>query len=322
MKLSLVIPAWNDPEGVGRLLRQVIDLHLFAEVIVIDDASTQGADAKSLGLHKTPLPFTLKYHRVRNNRGAGYARNKGLSLCTGSHVLFFDSDDLFTADFSTLVTSLQGKDFDFCIFKHVDSRVRTADGYGLLASDEARWNDAGATGPLGTLGKAGALRLATVAAYPWNKIYRTAFLRDHNIRCTEIRVHNDIEIHWMGFLHAQTILYCDLICCEHFVAQGKGRLTNKTGRERFEVVTALANVQAEFTRSPETERFLPAFTQFYMGLFDWIQAQLQPELHAPFRAVVQDFLRQHLSLAQYTIATRDDVELGHRINQILKGQRL
>lgn len=322
MKLSLVIPAYNDPEGVGQLLAQVAGLNTFAEVIVIDDASDQRSDPKSLGIDPETLPFTLKYHRVRKNRGAGYARNKGLSLCSGSHVLFFDSDDLFTADFPRLVARLQGASFDFCIFKHVDSRVRAAGGYGLLTSDEDRWNTAGATGALGTLTPEGAQTLCTVAAYPWNKIYDVVFLRKNAIRCTEIPVHNDIEIHWMGFLHAKTILYSDLVCCEHFVAKGRDRLTNKKGRERFTVTAALTNVHLTFDLAPQTRPFMVPFTSFYVGLFEWIQVQLEPDLQLPFRALAQDFLRSNLSLAQYTKVTTADPALGTRINQILKGQRL
>lgn len=322
MKLSLVIPTFNDPDGVGHLLAQVVDLNLFDEVIVIDDASDQRSDPASLGIDPKTLPFALKYHRVRKNRGAGYARNKGLSLCSGSHVLFFDSDDLFTQDFPRLVAQLQGASFDFCIFKHVDSRVRASGGYGMLTSDEARWINAGAIGALGVLTPKGAQILCTVAAYPWNKIYRTDFLRENAIRCTEIPVHNDIEIHWMGFLHAQTILYSDLVCCEHFVAQGGARLTNKRGRERFTVTQALTNVQLAFDHIPKAHPFMVPFTSFYVGLFDWIQAQLDPDLQLPFRALVQDFLHTNLSLAQYTKVTTADPALGARINQILKGQRL
>ena len=322
MKLSLVIPAYNDPEGVGQLLAQVRDLNIFAEVIVIDDASDQRSDPAALGIDPETLPFTLKYHRVRKNRGAGYARNKGLSLCSGTHVLFFDSDDLFTAGFPRLVSRLQGRSFDFCIFKHVDSRVRAAGGYGLLPSDEDRWITAGATGALGTLTVEGAQTLCTVAAYPWNKIYDVDFLRKNAIQCTEIPVHNDIEIHWMGFLHAQTILYSDLVCCEHFVAKGRDRLTNKKVRERFTVTEALTNVHLTFDLAPQTRPFMVPFTSFYVGLFEWIQVQLEPDLQLPFRALAQDFLRSNLSLEQYTKVTDADPALGARINQILKGQRL
>lgn len=321
MKLSLVIPVFNDPEGVGRLLAQVVTLGLFAEVVVIDDASENRSDPAALGLDPDTLPFALKYHRVRKNRGAGYARNKGLSLCSGSHVIFFDSDDLFTDGFSLLVARLQDRDFDFCIFKHVDSRVRAQGGYGLLPSDEERWENAEARGALGTLPPEAAQILCTVAAYPWNKIYRVDFLRKNNIRCTEIPVHNDIEIHWMGFLHAQTILYSDLICCEHFVAEGQKRLTNRRGRERFAVTEALVAVQKALGTTPQTRSFIVPFTGFYVGLFHWIEAQLVEDLHRPFRELIQDFLRRNLPLEHYIRVVDTDPELGLRINRILKGRR-
>lgn len=321
MKLSLVIPVFNDPEGVGRLLAQVVTLGFFAEVVIVDDASENRSDPAALGLNPATLPFKLKYHRVRKNRGAGYARNKGLSLCSGSHVIFFDSDDLFTDGFTLLVDRLQGREFDFCIFKHVDSRVRAQGGSGLLASDEDRWQDADARGALGTLSAEGAQILCTVAAYPWNKIYRVDFLRENAIRCTEIPVHNDIEIHWMGFLHAQTILYSDLICCEHFVAEGRGRLTNRRGRDRFAVTEALIEVQKALGTNPQTRSFIVPFTGFYIGLFHWIEAQLVEDLHRPFRELIQEFLRQNLPLEHYIRVVDTDPELGLRINRILKGQR-
>lgn len=319
MELSLVIPVWNDPEGLCRLLKQVATLQVFSQVVVVDDASTIPCAPKDIGIDPTTYPLALKYQRIRKNRGAGHARNQGLKHVSGSHVLFFDSDDLFTEEMATLARSLQGQDFDFCIFKHVDSRIRAQGGYGLLPSDEQRWQDADANGPLGVLSAQGATCLCTIAAYPWNKIYRTAFLRDQNIRCTEISIHNDIEIHWMSFLRAQDILYSDLICSEHFVTKGESRLTNKTGRERFEVLQALATVQDEFASNPKLLPFLEPYVGFYMGLFGWITEQLDPELQMAFQHEVQDFLRRHLTLPLYTLATTDNPGLGAHINRVLKG---
>ena len=321
MELSLVIPVWNDPKGLYRLLMQIADLGVFSQVVVVDDASAPACSPKMIGL-AADYPLALKYCRVRKNRGAGYARNLGLKHVTGSHVVFFDSDDLFTDEIVNLAARLQGREFDFCIFKHVDSRVRAMGEYGLLASDERRWQDAGATGPLGVLSGAGAATLCTIAAYPWNKIYRTAFLRDHNIRCTEISIHNDIEIHWMSFLRAENILYSDLIACEHFVTKGQSRLTNKTGRERFEVLQALATVQDVFRNNPKTLPFLEPYVGFYVGLFGWINKQLEPELQGDFLLAVQGFLYQHLDVVFYTLATADNPDLGTEINGILKGQQL
>ncbi len=322
MQLSVVIPVYNDPEGLHRLLAQIAGLGVFSQVVVVDDASTISCRPKDIGIDPATYPVALKYHRLRKNRGAGYARNQGLKLVSSSHVLFFDSDDLFTDGIASLVADLQDRSFDFCIFKHVDSRVHAKGGYGLLDSDETRWQAAGAIGMLGRLTPQGATELCRVAAYPWNKIYRTSFLRQQNIRCTEISIHNDIEIHWMSFLRAQTILFSDRICCEHFVAKGQSRLTNKTGRERFEVLQALAAVQREFTTNPDDLPFLGAFVAFYMGLFGWITQQLDPSLHEDFHHEVRQFLRAELSPALFTLATGRNPVLGRRIIDLLRGQPL
>lgn len=322
MQLSVVIPVYNDPEGLRRLLAQIGALGVFSQVVVVDDASTVACSPKNLGIDPASYPLALKYHRLRKNRGAGYARNQGLKLVTGSHVLFFDSDDLFTDDITLLLADLQDQAFDFCIFKHVDSRVRAKGLYGLLHSDEWRWQEAGAKGDLGQLSRIGATVLCTIAAYPWNKIYRTDFLRDENIRCTEISIHNDIEIHWMSFLRARTVLYSDRICCEHFVAPGKSRLTNKTGRERLEVVRALSNVQREFGSNPTTLPFLEAFVGFYMGLFGWINQQIDPSLRDDFHRAIRHFLRADLTPTLYTLACQHNPDLGRRILRLLRGHPL
>ncbi len=322
MQLSVVIPVYNDPEGLYRLLGQIAALGVFSQVVVVDDGSTVSCRPKDIGIDPADYPVALKYHRLRKNRGAGYARNQGLRLVSGSHVVFFDSDDLFTDGIVSLVADLQDRSFDFCIFKHVDSRIRAKGGYGLLDSDEARWQAAGAVGLLGRLSVQGATELCRVAAYPWNKIYRSGFLRQQNIRCTEISIHNDIEIHWMGFLRAQTILYSERICCEHFVAQGQSRLTNKTGRERFEVLQALSAVQREFATNPDDLPFLPAFVEFYTGLFGWITQQLEPSLHADFHREIRKFLRAELTPTLFALATARNPVLGRRIIDLLRGQPL
>jgi glycosyltransferase involved in cell wall biosynthesis len=259
MTLSIIIPVHNDPEGLTRLLRQLQDMAVFEQIIVSDDASDVSCCPAELGFDEAAMGVT--YLRSDRQRGAGHARNQAMAAVTSDHVLFFDSDDLLSPGFPALIQSLsqsmQDRAFDFCIFRHIDSRSRADEGVpGPMESDQRLWDALGAyqadgqadglgdslEGSPRLLEAAEVATLAMVAAYPWNKIYRTGFLRDQNIRCTEIQVHNDIELHWSSFLKAERVFATTQLGCEHFVAENGTRLTNRRGRERLHVFEALLNL--------------------------------------------------------------------------------
>ncbi len=326
MSLCVVIPVWNDPAGLGRLLTQMLDMAEFDQIIISDDASSPPARPDLLGLpEETARTLAndprLLWLRSEIQRGAGHARNMAFDQITTNHVIFFDSDDRFLPDFSQLVTELNARDdrldYDFCIFRHVDSRNRSKGGLGPLGSDDGIWAGAGAmTASPKLLPLQGATQLVRISAYPWNKIYRTAFLREAGIRCTEIPVHNDLELHWMSFLKARRILTSRRVCCEHFVEVEGKRLTNRSGRERFEVFQALDALQQELNENLRRVDFLIPFAEFYTRLFSWITDKLEPELRDSFAAKVRAFLRK-VTEAQYTLIALRNPAVAARINRLL-----
>lgn len=287
--LSVVIPVYNDPEGLVRLLRQIEEMAIFAEVIVCDDASTIPCRPQDLGIDEAAGRIT--YLRSETQGGAGRARNIGLDAVTTEQVIFFDSDDLFLPDFIPLTETLAGMEFDFCLFRHIDSRERARGVPGPMSADQERWERAGVRSPrprLLTL--ASRLDLVEIAAYPWNKVYRTAFLREAGVRCTEILIHNDIELHWASFLQADRVLASSALGCEHFVTDHGSRLTNRRGRERIDVLEALTHIYEILPYAALREAFTVPYPQFYMRLFGWVLENLDPEYHPEFRRAVAKFL--------------------------------
>lgn len=325
MRLSLVIPVWNDPEGLVRLLRQTHEMACFAEIIVSDDASDPPCGPQMAGLPaEVAADPRLVWLRSEDQRGAGHARNRALDRVSGSHVLFFDSDDLFLPDFGRLVAALEAgaepetDPFDFCLFCHVDSRVRATGRLGPLIGDERYWKAAGATETPAPIGTATATQLCRIAAYPWNKIYRTGFLRDNAIRCTEIPVHNDVELHWMSFLKARRILVSSLLGCEHFVVDRGQRLTNRRGEERFAVFQALEAVQAELLRNPRMTDFAEPFAEFYTRLFGWIRDALTTDLRGDFAGLVRNFLLHRLPEPLFTLLALHHPALTARMLRLMR----
>ncbi len=313
MRLSLVIPVWNDPGGLRRLLDQVLAMDLFHQIIVSDDASDPPA--------QTAVPLTdprLMWLRHDAQRGAGHARNAALPHVTGDHLIYFDSDDLFLPEFATLITELHGQTFDFCIFRHSDSRMAAKGSQSPLAPDDGEWVKALAMTDTPTpLTAKGAGRLCRISAYPWNKVYRTAFVRDARLRCTEIPVHNDLELHWTSFLQADRILTSKRVCCQHFVQRGGDRLTNRTSAERLQVFAALNAVQDALDASPRRIAFAEPFAEFFTRLFPWINDLLEPDLRDDFAVRVRQFLLTRIDAPLYALITLRNPAVGARINRAL-----
>jgi hypothetical protein len=294
--IALVIPVHDDAEGLARLLDQVRKLQLFAQIIVVDDGSA---------IPVRPMPG-VRLIRHESAKGGGIARNTGLAAVRKPYVMFFDADDLMTPDLPRLIADLTDltTPFDLCLFKYADSRATAEGVWGQPDWDERFWTAAGvATGTLTEAAPATWPILAQTANYPWNKIFRTRFLRDNQIACAPTQVHQDIPLHWLAFLQARRILVSDRVCAWHHVDPGGRRLTNRQGAERLEVFTALAPVLARAVQADPV--WQAAFATFVLGLTDWVAGRIDPALRPAFRKAEADWLGLHILPRSADLATKD-----------------
>jgi glycosyltransferase involved in cell wall biosynthesis len=89
VRLSVVIPVFNEVRTVQRLLRRVREVPLWLEVIVVDDGSTDGTRDLLPDFEGT-LIDTLIFHE--QNRGKGAALRTGFKHATGDVVVVQDAD--------------------------------------------------------------------------------------------------------------------------------------------------------------------------------------------------------------------------------------
>lgn len=85
MKVSVVIPAKNEAEGLRRVLPRLLEHHPTAEVIVVDDGSTDetAAIARSFGVNVVSNPYSM---------GNGAAVKQGVRAATGDVLALMDAD--------------------------------------------------------------------------------------------------------------------------------------------------------------------------------------------------------------------------------------
>ncbi|MDD5424501.1 MAG: glycosyltransferase family 2 protein, partial [Candidatus Omnitrophica bacterium] len=91
---SVIIPAYNCGEVLGKTLEALKRQTLPAEdveVIVVDDASTDGTRAIAEQFSRNG---PVKYFRNDERLGSGVARNKGLDNAAGSCIMFLDGDNV------------------------------------------------------------------------------------------------------------------------------------------------------------------------------------------------------------------------------------
>jgi glycosyltransferase involved in cell wall biosynthesis len=89
MKLSIVIPVYNEVSTIAQIIDRVRAVDIDKEIIVVDDCSTDGTAAVLRALPDHP---DLVCHFHERNRGKGAALKTGFAVARGDAVVIQDAD--------------------------------------------------------------------------------------------------------------------------------------------------------------------------------------------------------------------------------------
>ncbi len=89
MKISIIIPVFNEAKTVEKIIDKVAALNIDKEIIAVDDGSTDGSTGKLERLAGENLIELIKH---KKNLGKGAAIKSGLMRASGDIILIQDAD--------------------------------------------------------------------------------------------------------------------------------------------------------------------------------------------------------------------------------------
>src|SRR5437588_6390290 len=92
MRISVVVPVFNEEETVAQVLESLAQVPLDLEVVVVDDASTDRTWEILQALRQKEPFSNYRYIRHEHNQGKGVGLRTGFGLVSGDQVTLQDAD--------------------------------------------------------------------------------------------------------------------------------------------------------------------------------------------------------------------------------------
>lgn len=122
MKISCIIPAYNEESTIVGVLRNVRKVQDITEIIVVDDGSTD----KTCEVVET---IGIKVIKHKTNRGKGAAIKTGFTHSSGDVILFLDADlsSISPKKISSILHPIENDEADFVKTSFSRSRGRVTE---------------------------------------------------------------------------------------------------------------------------------------------------------------------------------------------------
>jgi glycosyltransferase involved in cell wall biosynthesis len=253
--LSIVVPVYNAEASLPALLD---DLQLCPATRVQIVLSNDGSKDNSLALC---LAFEARRDNVividQPNGGSSVARNAAMEQTVGAYTGFCDSDDRLDAEaLMSVLDKALAIDADMAVFNYVQVDKRSGR---VLRASSLETHDFVFTQDFPMLCDASCFNNL------WNKLFKTDFLRRHQISFEPgIAPGQDLRFNLDAFLHIEHGLVCDDSAYRYVVRQSESMTTSYHPQLFTEYVYSLGRIE-QLMRARDT----------YSGTFmarRWVQA--------------------------------------------------
>jgi glycosyltransferase involved in cell wall biosynthesis len=254
--ISIIIPMYNAEGTIVRCLDSIINQSFSTEleILIVNDGSADN----SKGIVENYINNKPK-HKIylldKENGGASSARNVGLDLAKGNHILFLDSDDTFVQNSIEYVTeSINANNSDIACFGYefFDDKNKSLlkFNYNKVVIIDDYINDF--------------LTNGTVKNVIWNKIYCRKFLVENNIKFhSNFEPNEDSLFVFEILLKTRNIIFLEKILYNH-ISDNKESYTNKFHNFHYENALSLLKHYKKIIINELNDTYLKSYDFFCM----------------------------------------------------------
>lgn len=192
--LTIIIPHYNVPDLLEKLIKSIPDSREI-QVIVVDDNSDKQKEklVRVEALYKERVEFYINSTGIKS---AGSCRNIGLEHAKGKWILFADADDYFLPNMYDVVKSYFETNYDIIFFTPTSVVVETGE-----VSNRHLKCERVIRNYLRIPSEVNAIALKAVQTeQPWSKLIRRELIEKYNVRFSQ-------SLHWNDILFSTIIGY-------------------------------------------------------------------------------------------------------------------
>jgi glycosyltransferase involved in cell wall biosynthesis len=248
--LSVVVPIFNKKKYLQTTFKSIENLNYAnKEILLVDDCSTDESLAECEAFARTGSH--IKVIKRKKNGGLSAARNSGLAKAKGDYILFWDADDVLAPDGVKEITMEIMED-------NSDIGTGLATRNGTILPHYKTTDILVRNLPF----VAGQSTLKTTSTC--FKVYKRAFLKQHNLTFVSGLYMQDAEFNYRAFALANGITTTDAIIGEYVAADDSWGAT--VTAPRLESIFEIDRLTREFTEKHGFES-LEVFRQKYVLKF-------------------------------------------------------
>lgn len=316
IKVSVIICVYN----VERYLRQCVESVMNQtlkeiEIICVDDCSSDSSLAILNDLQDEDS--RIKVIALKENRGAGAARNAGLAVASGKYLSFLDSDDYFEKSMlKTAYDKAESVNAEIVCFR--SDRWFDNDEH----QEDALWTIKEKQFPEKAVFAAWEIRpniFRSMVGWAWDKLILKEFVDKNHLVFQEIKIHNDMAFTYSAVCIAERITFADKVLV-HQRIRTSGSLSNKDTVEKSLVYIgeSLCELKKRLLNYNVDQQMMRDFDNYAADLFAYHMGRLNGKNRECLYVLINNWIKD-LGMPCNDRLYYYDTRMGKRISAIHDG---